>query len=183
MFPAVGVRWTTVVITRIRSSGDFPLHQNLVTGNRVPEAARLVAVFVVFSLLTAACVGPALTHDAYRRKAVASLEQVHATIAGTSIALEAAVAGRSFSPATAVNVRQHEETVSWVHTAFATRQPPPGTGRIRAAVVPVLSDAAALLAEIRIAANRSDDAQLRRQRSQLDELSDRVDRALREVRR
>lgn len=134
------------------------------------------------ALFGAGCVGPALDEGAYRDKAVASLERLHATIAGTRIALDAALGGRSFAPATAVTVRQHEETVSWVHTAFATRQPPPGTDAIREAVVPVLSDAASLFAEVRIAANRGDEDALRRQRSQLDELSRRIDRVLGEVR-
>lgn len=137
---------------------------NRIVGSR---AALVVISIMLVSLFTSACVGPALTEVSYRRKAVASLEQVDATIAGASIALEAAVDGRSFSTATAVNVRQHEETVSWVHSAFATRQPPPGTDGIRDAVVPVLADAAALMAEIRIAANRSDVEQLHRRKTSI----------------
>ena len=133
-------------------------------------------------MLASACVGPALTEESYRRKAVASLEQVDATVAGTRIALDAAVNGRSFSTATAVNVRQHEETVSWVHSAFSTRQPPPGADGIRDAVVPLLADAAALMAEIRIAANRSDVEQLGRRKTELTDLTERIDRALGEVR-
>lgn len=148
-------------------------------GSRV---ALVVASILALSLLTGACVGPALTEESYRRKAVASLEQLDATVAGANIALEAAVGGRSFSTATAVNVRQHEETVSWVHSAFATRQPPPGADGIRDTVVPVLADAAALMAEIRIAANRSDVEQLRRRKNELTGLSERIDRALGEVR-
>lgn len=139
-------------------------------------------MLLCISLFGSACVGPALTEGTYQDKAVASLERLHATIAGTRIALDAALAGKSFAPATAATVRQHEETVSWVHSAFATRQPPPGTDPIRKAVVPVLSDAAALFADLRIAANRVDDEALRRHRSQLDELSERIDHALREVR-
>lgn len=147
-----------------------------------PRIALVITSILVVSLFTTACVGPALTEESYRRKAVASLEQLHATVAGARIALEAAVGGRSFSTATAVNVRQHEETVSWVHSAFATRQPPPGADGIRDVVVPVLADAAALMTEIRIAANRSDIEQLRRRNTELADMAERIERALGEVR-
>lgn len=175
--------WTTA--SAITRSGVVrpTFSQDVSSHSRRFGAARFIAVVVVVSLLASACVGPALTEESYRRKAVASLEQLHATVAGASVALEAAVDGRSFSTATAVNVRQHEETVSWVQSAFVTRQPPPGADGIRAAVVPVLADAAALMAEIRIAANRSDVQQLRRQQTDLDELSERINRVLGEVRR
>lgn len=143
---------------------------------------RVVLLTVALSLVATACVGPALRDDDYRRKAVASLEQVAATVAGVKIALDASIDDRSFPTATAVNVRRHEDTVAWAHTAFATRQPPPGTDRIRAAVVPVLAEASSIMADVRIAANRTDREELREQRRRLDELTRRVERVLGEVR-
>ena len=143
---------------------------------------RPVATLVLLALLATACVGPALRDGDYQRKAVASLEQLEATIAGTRVALDAALDDRSFATSTVVTLRHHEETVDWTHTAFATRQPPPGTDGIRAAVVPLLADAAAVMADIRIAANRTDTPALRQQQRRLDELVARVERALREVR-
>ncbi len=140
-----------------------------------------VATVLVFCLAIGACVGPALSSEDYRRKAVTSLEQVLATAAGVRIAVNAAVEDRSFPTATAVPMRTHEETASWVYTAFTTRQPPPGSDHVRETVEPVLSDAAALLAEIRIAANRSDTPRLRRLEGRLDDLTQRVERSLREV--
>lgn len=148
-----------------------------------PAACWRVAAVLVVCLVTAGCVGPALTDEDYRGKAVASLEQVQATLAGVTISVQAAVEGRSFATATAVTVRTHEETASWVHSAFTTRQPPPGSDDVREAVAPVLSDAATLLAELRIASNRSDTARLRQLEGQLDELTQRVERSLREVQR
>lgn len=151
-----------------------------VDGPAVP--GRLVRLAVVVSLIATSCVGPALRDDDYRRKAVASLEQVTSTIAGVKVALDAALDDRAFAAATAVNVRRHEDTVSWAHTAFATRQPPPGTDDIRAAVVPVLAEASSIMADVRIAANRTDREDLREQRRRLDELTGRIERVLDEVR-
>lgn len=145
-------------------------------GGSAPGTLRVT--LVVFALVLSACVGPALTEQDYRRKAIASLERVDSAAAATSIALDVAVQGRSFAASTAVTVRGHEETVSWTHSAFATRQPPPGTDRIRAATEPVLAEAAALMAEIRIAANRSDAQRLSHLRDRLDELDVRVQEAL-----
>lgn len=111
-----------------------------------------------------------------------SLEQVRSSLAGVRVALEVAVEGRSFAPATAVNVRQHEETVSWAHSAFATRQPPPGTSEIRSTAEPVLAEAAAFMAEVRIAANRADRARLREQLSEIDDLIRKVEVTVSDVR-
>ncbi|MBW3618837.1 MAG: hypothetical protein KY461_01215 [Actinobacteria bacterium] len=151
------------------------------SGRRTP--GRPAVLLVLLTLLATACVGPALRDDDYRRKAVASLEQLEATIAGTEVALDAAIAGRSFATSTAVTLRQHEETVSWTHTAFASRQPPPGTDAIRAAVVPLLAEASAVMGDIRIAANRTDVRRLAELRGRLGELGGRVEGSLREVRR
>lgn len=145
-------------------------------------SGHLVRLVLVLALLASACVGPALRDDDYRRKAVASLEQVHATVAGVKVALDASIDDRAFATVTAVNVRRHEDTVSWAHTAFATRQPPPGTDRIRAVVVPVLAEASSVMADVRIAANRTDREELRKQRRRLDQLTAEVERVLHEVR-
>ncbi len=148
-----------------------------------PAANWRVATVLVACLVVPGCVGPALRDEDYRAKAVTSLEQVQATIAGVRIALDAAVEGRSFPTTTAVTVRTHEETALWVHTAFTSRQPPPGSDHVRETVAPVLSDTATLLADMRIAANRSDAPRLRRLEAQLDDLTERVERSLREIQR
>lgn len=143
---------------------------------------RVVRLAVVVSLVATACVGPALRDADYQRKAVASLEQVTSTVAGVKVALDASLEDRAFAAATAVNVRRHEDTVSWTHTAFASRQPPPGTDHIRAVVVPVLAEASSIMADVRIAANRTDREELEKQRRRLDELTGRIERVLGEVR-
>ena len=107
--------------------------------------------------MAAACVAPARTFDDFEGKAVTSAESA-ASEARTAILTSSVAEGsRIPGPTASVIVAEAAVGATSARDTFASIQPPdPESDALRAELLPVLGQAADLIASMRIAARRSD---------------------------
>jgi len=123
-----------------------------------PRSGRGRFVLAVAALaMAAACVAPARTFDDFEGKAVTSAESA-ASEARTAILTSSVAEGsRIPGPTASVIVAEAAVGATSVRDTFASIQPPdPESDALRAELLPVLGQAADLIASMRIAARRSD---------------------------
>ena len=123
-----------------------------------PRSGRGRFVLAVAALaMAAACVAPARTFDDFEGKAVTSAESA-ASEARTAILTSSVAEGsRIPGPTASVIVAEAAVGATSARDTFASIQPPdPESDALRAELLPVLGQAADLIASIRIAARRSD---------------------------
>lgn len=114
-------------------------------------------------LVVASCAGPSRTDEDYANKAAQTAQAMASLLETASLAADASAGGDLFPTFTSVLMSEMEDDASGVSTAFLTRQPPgEKADRIRADLAPLLEDAEAVLADLRIAAFRNQPDELAR---------------------
>jgi len=113
---------------------------------------------MVVALATAAgCVAPARTFDDFEGKAVTSAESAASQTRTAILTSSVSERSRLPGPTASVIVAEAAAGATSVRDTFASIQPPdPESDALRAELLPVLEQAADLIASMRIAARRSD---------------------------
>lgn len=125
-----------------------------------PVTRAVVATLV--TMLVAGCVGPSRTDGDYRAKAANTAEAASSTMAIARLTAELVAADRVLSPYASLTLSRAESDADSITTAFSVVQPPSRKAdRIRARVLDALSQARAILSDLRIAARRGDTARVR----------------------
>ncbi len=108
-------------------------------------------------IAAAACAGPSRSDDDYTNKAAQTAQAMGSLLETARLGADAVEKDRTIAPFTSVLMREMEGDASGVQSAFLTRQPPSATAvELRARVAPILNDATSVLADLRIAAYRTD---------------------------
>ena len=124
-----------------------------------------------------ACVGPALWYDAYEGKAGGTAAQMQSTVETARFVALAAGRGKALSAYVGVALTDAEQDASAIQGAFDSIQPPnPNADRLRDELDPLLSKAASVISEMRIAARRDRLPDLQRMAQPLQALSDQLER-------
>jgi hypothetical protein len=124
-----------------------------------------------------ACVGPALWYAAYEGKAGATAAQMQSAVETARFVALVAGRGKVLSAYVGVALTDAEGDASAIQGAFDSIQPPsPKADRLRDQLDPLLSKAASVISEMRIAARRDRLPDLQRMAQPLQALSDQLER-------
>lgn len=119
--------------------------------------ARLPAAWLLVAVMLAGCVSPTVGDAHYRAMAATSAERARSTVQAARLVAGHARDGRLTQPFVEVQLRQDEEHLAHVLSAFGTRQPPGADGdAVRTAVLDRVSRAHEVVTEMRIAAYRGE---------------------------
>jgi hypothetical protein len=111
----------------------------------------------VLTGVLAGCVGPARTSDAYTRKASTSIQDTRSAVETARLAVDAAAGDRATGPYLSVLLSDAEEQADSVRSTFESIQPPNSDAdALRDDVDRLLTEAVAVLGDLRVAARRGD---------------------------
>jgi hypothetical protein len=128
-------------------------------------------------LLSVACVAPAPSFTAYEGKAGASAASALSAVRTAALTAGQLVRRRTFEPYGAIVLQQAESDASSVQSQFSSIQPPdPPADQLRTQLVPLLTRASGVLAELRIAARRGDRRALAARSAVLSDIAVRLER-------
>jgi hypothetical protein len=131
---------------------------------------RRVLLFSSAIALLGSCSLPALSFDDYRGKAIETAEEMISQGETAILTAELAARGRLFSPSVTVQLEEAEESAEAAASEFASVLPPDERSeRLRRTVLPVLQEAADLIARMRFAARERDTGQLAELRASLED--------------
>jgi hypothetical protein len=118
---------------------------------------RAAAAAIVLAVLATACTGPAPTTSTYENKAVQTADEVVSASRSVLLAAKTGDAGRSFATTIAVAIADAEDGADTARDAFASIQPPDmASDQLRASLLPTVQRACDVIADVRIAARRSE---------------------------
>jgi hypothetical protein len=118
------------------------------------------------------CAGPTLDSEDMRSQASRSAGSAVSALQTMRLAVQAQLDGKTWWRFTDVTVTDVESTLTTIQSTLSSRQPPTiGSARVAKEVVTVLSSAADLAREVRIATRDHDDARLRQLLDQLQPIS------------
>lgn len=123
------------------------------------KPGRLSATVALAGCL-AGCVTPATGRDSYADKAVTSVRAATSEVATTELTIRQLQARRIFTPYADETITANESALGSINAAFTSVQPPAHDDALRDDVSALLGDAEDAVAHARIAARRSNSAQL-----------------------
>jgi hypothetical protein len=128
------------------------------------------------ALVAVSCVGPARSFAVYQAKAVDSADSAVSNARTGVLTARLVDEDRTFAPLTTVQLEQAALGAETAAGTFASIQPPDArSDAVRASLLPLLRRAAALLAQMRIAARRTDGGEVVRLATPLAAIADRLD--------
>jgi hypothetical protein len=130
------------------------------------------ALAVIWVIAATACTGPALTTAAYESKAANTADELVSASRTVLLAAQVGDQGRSFPQTIAVTIANAETDAETARDAFASIQPPDvASDEIRAKLLPIVAHACDVIAEVRIAARRTEVGRLQQIAAPLDGLA------------
>ena len=117
---------------------------------------RLVAWLLVATLLSA-CVPASPDADTYDDKAAQTLGAAVSDVRTVALLMETSYDGRMLRPTALAQMRHSEDALDTATTAFTELHPPPSRDRLYTRVSTLLGDAGDLVAEARVALERSEE--------------------------
>jgi hypothetical protein len=145
------------------------------------KRARLIAAAAVIA--AGSCVVPARSFDAYESKAVDSAASALSQARSAILTAELAGRGRLFAPLASVQFQEAEVGADTAASTFASVQPPDASSdALRGELLPLLEEAASLIAELRIEARRGDLDRVAGGMAPLKPVADRLERFVAEHR-
>lgn len=118
------------------------------------RAVLLVAGLLV-GLALAGCAGPSRSYDDYTHKAANTAEAAGSEVQTARLAVDAAVRHRAFGPYLSVLLGRTETELDSIQSTFGSVQPPDQrSDALRSKLGDLLSQAADVLADLRIAVRR-----------------------------
>ena len=122
------------------------------------SAPRFAAAWLLtLGLGVTACTGPARSTSSYEDKAVDTADEVVSASRTVTLAAQVGDDGRSFATTIAVTIADAEIDAETARDAFASIQPPDETSdQVRTTLLPMVQQACDTIADVRIAARRSD---------------------------
>jgi hypothetical protein len=134
-----------------------------------------VAPLAALILAATACTGPARTTSAYQAKSVDTADEVVSASRTVLLVARLGDEERSFATTIAVTVTDAESDADTARDAFTSIQPPDAeSDQLRAALLPTVEQACDVIAEVRIAARRSEGG-LSQIAAPLEQLADQLD--------
>jgi hypothetical protein len=128
------------------------------------------------------CVTPATGADSYQGKASMTVEAATSEVETTRITVQALLDDRIFTTYADEVITASETALDSIGAAFGSVQPPVGSDPLRESVTMLVSDAEDAVTSARIAARRSNRAELSEAMSELDEVAEQLDVAEAELR-
>src|SRR3954469_8379285 len=142
---------------------------------RGSPASRRVAPLAALILAATACTGPARTTSEYQAKSVDTADEVVSASRTVLLVARLGDEERSFATTIAVTVTDAESDADTARDAFTSIQPPDAeSDQLRAALLPTVEQACDVIAEVRIAARRSEGG-LSQIAAPLEQLADQLD--------
>jgi hypothetical protein len=142
---------------------------------------HLIAAAAVIA--AGSCVVPARSFEAYESKAVDSAETALSQARTAILTGELAGRGRLFAPFASVQLQEAEVGADTAASTFASVQPPDASSdALRGELLPLLQDAASLIADLRIEARRGDLDRVAQGITPLKPVADRLERFVSEHR-
>lgn len=120
---------------------------------------RRIAVLIMLALV--ACVAPARSYGSFRGKAAATAKDMLSAVESARLTVEMAQRARTFATDISVALGEAEKDGDAIAGAFSSVQPPDArSDTIRSDLDQLLQTATSTLSDLRIAARRTDLAQL-----------------------